>query len=91
MLADTLVSVGVVVAGIVIHFTDWYFIDPIIGIAIAIMIGWSTWSLLSESFRLSIDAIPESIDMKRLEEDLQAVEGVAVEAETEHCAAPTRI
>ncbi|MDE5585701.1 MAG: cation diffusion facilitator family transporter [Muribaculaceae bacterium] len=77
MLADTLVSVGVVVAGIVIHFTDWYFIDPIIGIAIAIMIGWSTWSLLSESFKLSIDAVPESIDMKRLEADLQSVEGVA--------------
>ncbi|MDE6562248.1 MAG: cation diffusion facilitator family transporter [Muribaculaceae bacterium] len=77
MLADTLVSVGVVVAGIVIHFTDWYFIDPIIGIAIAIMIGWSTWSLLSESFKLSIDAVPESIDMKKLEEDLQAVEGVS--------------
>lgn len=77
MLADTLVSVGVVVAGIVIHFTDWYFIDPIIGIAIAIMIGWSTWSLLSKSFKLSIDAVPESIDMKKLEEDLQAVEGVS--------------
>ncbi|MDE6548615.1 MAG: cation diffusion facilitator family transporter [Muribaculaceae bacterium] len=76
MLADTLVSVGVVVAGIVIHFTDWYFIDPIIGIAIAIMIGWSTWSLLSESFKLSIDAVPESIDMHRLEEDLQSVAGV---------------
>ena len=77
MLADTLVSVGVVVAGIVIHFTDWYFIDPIIGIAIAIMIGWSTWSLLSESFKLSIDAVPESIDMKQLEEDLKGVEGVS--------------
>lgn len=77
MLADTLVSVGVVVAGIVIHYTGWYFIDPIIGIAIAIMIGWSTWSLLSESFKLSIDAVPESIDMHRLEEDLQGVDGVA--------------
>lgn len=77
MLVDTLVSVGVVVAGIVIHYTGWYFIDPIIGIAIAIMIGWSTWSLLSESFKLSIDAVPESIDMHRLEEDLQGVDGVA--------------
>lgn len=76
MLADTLVSVGVVVAGIVIHYTRWYFIDPIIGIGIAIMIGWSTWSLLSESFRLSIDSVPESIDIKQLEKDLKAVEGV---------------
>lgn len=77
MLADTLVSVGVVAAGIIIHFTGWYFIDPVIGIAIAIMIGWSTWNLLSESFRLSIDSVPESIDMKALANDLQSVEGVS--------------
>ncbi len=76
MLADTLVSVGVVIAGIIIHFTDWYFIDPIIGIGIAILIGWSTWSLLSESFRLSIDSVPAAIDMKALEKELQSVEGV---------------
>ncbi|MDE6648728.1 MAG: cation diffusion facilitator family transporter [Muribaculaceae bacterium] len=77
MLADTLVSVGVVVAGVIIHFTDWYFIDPVIGIAIALMIGWSTWSLLSESFKLSIDSVPSSIDMKKLKKDLQSVEGVS--------------
>ncbi|MDE5840321.1 MAG: cation diffusion facilitator family transporter [Muribaculaceae bacterium] len=76
MLADTLVSVGIVVAGVIIHFTDWYFIDPVIGIAIALMIGWSTWSLLSESFKLSIDSVPDSIDVMELAKDLQSVEGV---------------
>ena len=76
MLADTLVSVGVVVAGIVIHYTGWYFIDPVIGIGIALMIGWSTWGLLAESFKLSIDSVPESIDMKDLEQNIQSVEGV---------------
>ena len=76
MLADTLVSIGVVIAGIVIHFTGWYFIDPVIGIGIALLIGWSTWSLLAESFRLSIDSVPEAIDMKQLEKALQGVEGV---------------
>ena len=76
MLADTLVSVGVVIAGIIIHFTGWYFIDPVIGIAIAAMIGWTTWSLLSESFRLSIDSVPEGIDLRHLEEELSKVDGV---------------
>lgn len=76
MLGDTLVSVGVVVAGIIIHFTGWYFIDPIIGIIIALIIGWSTWSLLAESFRLSIDSVPESINMKDLEQSLASVDGV---------------
>lgn len=62
MLADTLVSLGVVVAGIVISLTGWYLIDPIIGLVIAAIILVSTAKLLTESFRMSIDAVPESID-----------------------------
>lgn len=76
MLADTLVSVGVVIAGIIIRFTHWYYIDPIIGIAIALMIGYSTWDLLSESFRLSIDGVPSGVDLKSLTSKLEKVPGV---------------
>lgn len=77
MLADTLVSVGVVVSGIVIGFTGWNWIDPVIGIIIAIIILISTWNLLSESLRLSIDAVPESIDPDEILEEMKEVEGVA--------------
>lgn len=76
MAADTLVSVGVVVSGIVIHFTGWYSLDPVIGIAIALIIAWSTKSLLVESTRMSIDAVPDSIDMSGLEKALESVDGV---------------
>lgn len=76
MLADTLVSVGVVVSGIIIHYTGWYMIDPIIGLAIALFIGISTKNLLVESFKLSIDQVPEGIDMEKLEKDLTEVAGV---------------
>lgn len=76
MAADTLVSVGVVVSGIVIHFTGWYILDPIIGIVIALIIAWSTKSLLVESTRMSIDAVPESIDMIGLEKALSSVDDV---------------
>lgn len=76
MAADTLVSVGVVVSGIVIHLTGWYTLDPIIGIAIALIIAWSTKSLLVESTRMSIDAVPDSIDMSGLEKALESVDGV---------------
>ena len=76
MAADTLVSVGVVVSGIVIHFTGWFVLDPIIGIVIALIIAWSTKSLLVESTRMSIDAVPRSIDMPALEKQLSTVDGV---------------
>ena len=77
MAADTLVSVGVLISGIVISFTGWNFIDPVIGILIAIVILVSTWKLLSESLRLSIDAVPESIDPDEILEEMKEVSGVA--------------
>lgn len=76
MAADTLVSVGVVISGIVIHFTGRYILDPIIGILIALIIAWSTRSLLVESTRMSIDGVPSTVDMKALEKALAEVEGV---------------
>ena len=76
MAADTLVSVGVVVSGFVIHFTGWYILDPLVGIAIALVIAWTTRGLLVESTRLSIDAVPESVDMTGLEKALASVKGV---------------
>ncbi len=76
MLADTLVSVGVVVSGVVIHYTDWYIIDPIIGIIIAVVILVSTWDLLSESLRMSTDAVPEGYDVDDIQNRIQAIDGV---------------
>jgi len=76
MLADTLVSVGVVISGIIISFTGWDIIDPIIGLVIAAIIMVSTWSLLKESVRLSIDAVPSNIDEDEIIAEIKKVEGV---------------
>ena len=76
MAADTLVSVGVLVSGIVISFTGWNFIDPVIGIVVAIIILAGTWELLSESLRLSVDAVPEGIDSDEVLEHMKEVPGV---------------
>ena len=59
MAADTLVSAGVVVSGIVIALTGYSIIDPIVSLVIAAIILISTWKLLAESLRMSIDAVPE--------------------------------
>ncbi len=66
MLSDTLVSIGVVIGGIVINFTGWNWIDPVIGLIIMVVILAGTWSLLTESFRLSVDAVPPDIDIEEI-------------------------
>lgn len=77
MLADALVSVGVLVSGLVIAYTGWNILDPIIGIVVAVVILFSTWGLLRESLRLAMDGVPESIDRKEVEDIITATEGVA--------------
>jgi cobalt-zinc-cadmium efflux system protein len=77
MAADTLVSVGVVLSGIVISLTGWSFIDPIIGIIIAVVILVSTWDLLSESLRMSLDAVPEGIDPDEVQRQMADIPGVS--------------
>lgn len=76
MAADALVSIGVVVSGIIIHFTGWYIIDPIVGIGIAVVVGWSTRDLLKESIRMSLDGVPENIDYEKVKESISSVSGV---------------
>lgn len=76
MAADTLVSVGVVISGIVIQHTGWYVIDPLIGIAIALVIVYSSWGLLRDSLRLSLDGVPEGTDYGHVGEVISATPGV---------------
>lgn len=77
MAADTLVSVGVVVSGVVISLTGWSIIDPIISLVIVVIILISTWRLLSESLRLSMDGVPEHIDIQDVENKIGSIGNVA--------------
>lgn len=76
MAADTLVSVGVVVSGLVITYTGFTLIDPLISLLIAAVILVSTWHLLTESLRLSLDAAPQNIDRNKVDEILNADEDI---------------
>lgn len=76
MVADALVSVGVLVAGIIISRTGWYIIDPIIGLIVAVVILISTWNLLHDSLRLTLDGVPTSIDSQKVVEAIRALPGV---------------
>ncbi len=73
MLADTLVSVGVVASGVVISITGWLWLDPVVGIVIAIIIAVGSWSLLRESLKLVLDGVPGNVDIKQVEDAISSV------------------
>lgn len=76
MAADTLVSVGVVISGTIIMYTGWTLVDPIIGLVIAVIIVISTWGLLHDSLRLSLDGVPVGIDSEKVGQIILAQSGV---------------
>lgn len=76
MVADTLVSIGVLLSGIVISYTGFTIIDPIISLVIAVVVLFSTWSLLTDSVRLSMDGVPRNVDMDAVSRALVAEDGV---------------
>lgn len=76
MAADAAVSAGVVIAGGAILFTGRLWIDPVVSLLIAAVIVWGTWGMLKESWRLSLNAVPEAIGLDEVRAFLAAQPGV---------------
>jgi cobalt-zinc-cadmium efflux system protein len=76
MAADAAISLGVVIAAFAVMQTGWLWLDPAVSIAIALVITYSTWSLLSASLNLALDAVPENIDPRKIEAYFAALPGV---------------
>ncbi|WP_346296065.1 cation diffusion facilitator family transporter [Rhodopseudomonas sp. P1] len=76
MAADAAVSAAVVVAGVIILFTGWYWIDPAVSLLVAVVIVWGTWGLLRDSTALSLAAVPRGIDPATVRAFLSKLPGV---------------
>ncbi|CAO4141906.1 Cation diffusion facilitator family transporter [Methylorubrum thiocyanatum] len=76
MMADAVVSVGVVLAGLVILATGFDWIDPLVSLAIAVLIIVATWGLLRDSVAMSLAAVPPGIDPEAVRAHLAARPGV---------------
>lgn len=76
MAADALVSLGVVLSGIAIVFTKWFWLDPVFSLVISALIIFSTWELLKDSFNLAIDGVPNDIDERIVRTYLSELSGV---------------
>lgn len=76
MAADAAVSLGVVVAALLIGWTGWLWLDPLVSLGIVVVIVVGTWGLLRESANLAMDAVPEGIDRDDVEGYLAGLPGV---------------
>jgi len=76
MAMDTLVSMGVVISGIIIMLTGFMMIDTLISLGIVVVIFFSTWRLLKESLYLSLDAVPENVNLEHIEKHIADISGI---------------
>ena len=76
MAADAALSAGVVVAGAIIFYTGWVWLDPLTSLVIVGVIVWGTWGLLRESLAMSVSAVPAAIDPEAVRRYLESCPGV---------------
>jgi cobalt-zinc-cadmium efflux system protein len=76
MAADALVSLGVAVGGFVILMPGWHWIDPVMSIVINLVTVGGTWSLLTGSLTMSLNAAPPNVDLAKVRTFLLGLPGV---------------
>ncbi|MBI2907303.1 MAG: cation transporter [Chloroflexi bacterium] len=73
---DALASVAVIVGGLVILFTGWYWVDPVISVAIGLVIALAAWPIIKEAMAIILEASPSGIDAGEVIADMKSVPGV---------------
>jgi cobalt-zinc-cadmium efflux system protein len=76
MLGDTLSTAAVIVGGVLIAFTHWQWIDPMLSVIIAAMILLSSLSIVRETLHILLEGTPRSVDLAQIRSAMQAVAGV---------------
>ncbi len=71
MFADAISSVGIVIAAIIIMFTDWTFVDPFVSIGISLIILLWAWGVLKDSTRILLETSPKGLNVDMISDDLK--------------------
>ncbi|MDB4917528.1 MAG: cation transporter [Gemmatimonadetes bacterium] len=74
---DALGNIGTVAAGAAVAYLGWRWADPAASVAIALLVCWSAWSLLTESLDVLMEGTPSGIDAEAVRTALAAIDGVA--------------
>jgi cobalt-zinc-cadmium efflux system protein len=76
MLGDALGSVAIIAGALVIRSTGWNRVDPLLSIAIAVLIIWTAWDIIRESLNILLEGLPRGIKLADVTASMNAVEGV---------------
>jgi cobalt-zinc-cadmium efflux system protein len=76
LIGDVFSTVGAIVTGVLIAFTDANWLDPFVSILIALLILWNAWGILRETVDILLEGTPRDIDLSIVVRDLMSIHGV---------------
>jgi cobalt-zinc-cadmium efflux system protein len=76
MIGDAVASAGVILGGIIILFTGWYIVDPILSVLIAFLVAFGAWKIVKQTVGILMEGTPKGISMEEVAEKIRSVEGV---------------
>jgi cobalt-zinc-cadmium efflux system protein len=76
MIGDAMASAGVIVGGVIILFTGWYVVDPILSVLIALLIAFGAWKIVKQTVSILMEGTPKGISLEEVAEKICSVQGV---------------
>jgi len=76
LMGDVFSTIGAVVAGVIIYFTDANWLDPLVSVLIGFLILYNAWGILRDAIDILLEATPRDVDASRLVHDVMQINGV---------------
>ena len=76
VLGDLIASLGVLIGGCIIWFTEWYMVDPFLAAGIALLLFWGAWNVLSEALNILLEGVPKGISVSEVKKELKTIEAI---------------
>src|SRR5260370_15599959 len=76
MLGDLVGLIGIIIGAIVIRYTGWQEIDPLLSILIGVLIIWTAWDIIKESLNILLEGLPRGLELQSVVAAMRSVEGV---------------
>jgi cobalt-zinc-cadmium efflux system protein len=76
MLGDAVGSVGIIIGAVAIHWTGYYWIDPLLSVLIGVLILWTAWGIIKESLNILLEGLPRGIQLDAVVAEVRRLPGV---------------
>lgn len=76
LMGDVLSTIGAVIAGVIIYFTDANWLDPLVSVLIGFLILYNAWGILRDAIDILLESTPRDVNIKSMVQDITQVDGV---------------